>query len=71
MAEPLEAPQSPSQPPRPGRSRRWIPWVVGFALILLIPLIGQAGYLVGKHYSPAALWDPLWVRAYVDPPLDV
>jgi spore germination protein YaaH len=70
MSEPLGAPQPAPQPAVPRQRRRWGAWLVGLALVLLMPVIGQVGYLVGRHYSPASLWDPLWVRAYVDRPID-
>jgi spore germination protein YaaH len=39
-------------------------------LLAGIVLGAAGGYKLAQHNSPAPLWDPLWLRAYLDRPLD-
>lgn len=56
--------RAPVPPRRPGR-----PWLL--ALLLILPLLTACGgYLLGLKTAPVPLWDPIWIRAYTDRPLD-
>jgi spore germination protein len=57
--------------PAPARPRRpWLPWVSVVVLLLALSGAAAAGYQLGQRYRPAPVWDPLWVRAYVNRPAD-
>jgi spore germination protein len=66
MTQPLESPRRTLEEPR----RSWVRWVAGLALAVLLPTIGYSGYLIGKHYGAAEPWDLLWLRAYLNRPID-
>lgn len=66
MTEPLQ--QAPPEPKRP--IRRWLRWLLVMLLLLAYPVMAMAGYLLGREAAVAHIWDPLWIRAYYDRPID-
>lgn len=59
----------PEPRPRPRRRRgRWFLTFLG--LLLLAGLAGVAGFFVGVESQPIPVWDPLWLRAQLQRPLD-
>ncbi|HYF78346.1 MAG TPA: glycosyl hydrolase family 18 protein [Symbiobacteriaceae bacterium] len=66
MTQPVVRPET-----TPGRSRpTWPRWVVAAALIASLGIATAGGFALGKRFAPANLLDPLWLRAYLDRPLD-
>ncbi|HLN61086.1 MAG TPA: glycosyl hydrolase family 18 protein [Symbiobacteriaceae bacterium] len=61
----MTTPQRISQPERP--RRRPSRWVAG---LLLAASVALAAFQAGQRFAPVNLWDPLWVRAYLDRPID-
>lgn len=66
MTEPLVRPDFAPVQPR----RRWPRWLAAAALIASLGVTALGGYTMGQRFAPANLWDPLWLRAYLDRPLD-
>ncbi|HEY3363683.1 MAG TPA: glycosyl hydrolase family 18 protein [Symbiobacteriaceae bacterium] len=66
MSQPYVSPQPARGRPRPSV---W-GWATGLLLLFLFAAIGTGGYWLGHRSYGADLLDPLWVRAYLDRPLD-
>lgn len=55
----------------PGRPRRvWPRLMIAAALIAALGATAFTAYEMGSRFAPASLLDPLWLRAYLDRPLD-
>ncbi len=61
----MTTPQRISQPERP--RRRPNRWVAG---VLLAASVALVAFQAGQRFAPVNLWDPLWIRAYLDRPVD-
>ena len=48
----------------------WVLWFLILAVLASVPAAAYVGYKVGRRYPQAALWDPLWIRAYGNRPID-
>ncbi|MBY6276537.1 glycosyl hydrolase family 18 protein [Symbiobacterium thermophilum] len=56
-------------PAHPHRPRRRTGWAV-LAALLVAAAAGAGGFLLGQYTAPHPPFDPLWLRAYLDRPLD-
>lgn len=58
----------------PGRAPRrrppWVLWAVLVLMLAMLPAVAFGAYEVGRRFGAANLLDPLWMRAYLDQPLD-
>ncbi|MHB9144298.1 MAG: glycosyl hydrolase family 18 protein [Symbiobacteriia bacterium] len=73
MTTPLTQPNPLGQPlpPRPRRPRgRARAWLIALLVLLLSAATAVGGYQAGAAKSVVPVWDPLWVRAALDHPLD-
>lgn len=72
MATPLPqmTPAGFPLPPATGRPTRRA-WLAVLLALALAVATGIAGYLMGEAKSVVPVWDPVWVRALLDRPLDV
>jgi spore germination protein YaaH len=40
------------------------------AALAVVAAVGAGAFQAGSHFAPANVWDPVWLRAYLDRPLD-
>ena len=66
MSQPLEAPRRLHEHAR----RPWTTWILALLLATFVPSAAFGGYQMGKRATGADLWDPIWLRAYQDRPMD-
>ena len=66
MTEPVVRPAHAPGPPR----RVWPRWLAAAALVATLGIATLGGYSLGGRFAPASILDPLWLRAYLDRPLD-
>jgi len=60
--------QYPGRAPRP--RPQWVYWVLLAVMAAMLPVAAIGAYEVGRRFGPAQLLDSLWLRAYLDQPLD-
>lgn len=65
MTQPVVTP-----PPAPRRPHSRPRLAAGIALALTLVVVGFGAFQLGSRYSPVDAWDPLWLRVYMDRPLD-
>jgi spore germination protein len=69
MTQPVQTPSS-SPARRSNRGLRRL--IASLALaVVAAAVVGAGAFEVGRRYSPAAILDPLWLRAYLNRPVDM
>lgn len=66
VQQPLELPRRPQK----RRSFPWVKWTAAVILLALVPIAAYYSYQMGRRFQPLDIWDPLWLRAYQDRPMD-